>query len=628
MDGQPFLVMNQQGGRPPGPPLGPRPAGAAQPRPPPPPPPLNMIPADLRGGPPIQYCDISREFMSEADMLAQLTEYTVIRFEKQPCQEMYDDEGRYQRPTWARVIKIEDRGISPKEASRRIRHLDRTTASVLDKKKTLDPVLQRHIDHQMNQLMSVDPDLANYQWALVQIEHQLKPIVLPYTTHASAQYLQPRGHHYVQARGHHRSRKRQFSKKGGRHHKKVHGGRTAWERVAVTAYFKRMPRQNADITTLFHHKKQFQAMHANPMFQPPPNRQSPGAGGAGNRPPLGGPGPNRPPAGPPGGKGGLNGGGKSSSLKPRVVKSGPVRVVQNNRSESDTGSDYSSPGSGSRTSATLVSSASFKRERGQSYPVPGGAHVKQNANRGPGPAHPPPPPPRQPGLGIPSLPQHRYHPIQPSWPSSYHPPPAPPPSAAYSDIERVRENAYLEGMLHERKEAAYAEELAREAGRHRPRPHIVQQPHHHHHHRRRPGDRYHRHHHQGYSTDDTDDIASRMGRLGIVDSDSDAYDSDDGYGGVREPRYHHLPAGSVLDEDPFAPMPRRRRRSPGATTLASSSSYYPSAGEGPRRPPGVRRYVPRYIEVPERRYGVVGTPVYSPGVRRGRPSYAGETYPV
>ncbi|KAH8161911.1 hypothetical protein CIB48_g6335 [Xylaria polymorpha] len=142
----------------------------------PPAPPRVSIPLDLRGGSTIQISDVREDLMSESDMKEELSDYVIVRFEKVTDKDEIDEHGRPKWPSWEQAIRTDDWSISKKEATRKVRQLNATSKSVLDKKNSLTPPLKRQIDRTQEDLMRMEPDVANYEWKLVQIDHQLRAI--------------------------------------------------------------------------------------------------------------------------------------------------------------------------------------------------------------------------------------------------------------------------------------------------------------------------------------------------------------------------------------------------------------------------------------------------------------------
>ncbi|RYP85776.1 hypothetical protein DL770_005007 [Monosporascus sp. CRB-9-2] len=455
-------------------------------------PPRHMLPPDLRQGRAVEISDVSEDLLSEADMRAQLMEYVVYRFEKMSQQSQYDEYGELQLPTWDKAIRVQVNGMSQKQIAKEIRWLDQTSLPVVEKKNALSPALQRQIDKARDQLVTHEghPDLLNYQWVLAQIDHQLRE-VRPSKARRGKVYPS------TQSRSN-SARKRSHCVSGG-HRKKQ------YERISLTAYFRREPRSNANIRMLWEMKK-FQSMNGNQPWPAFPNQVPQQAGIPTGPPPRGPMGPPGGPGGPPGGpmKGPPGGGGGRPGPRPVGPGGGgggPKGPPQNNsghpgpappggkrhfhgrgRRHSDSSSDSGSScsgSSGSETSATSPSSVT-----GSGYSTRGHNRNKHHGRtKSPGP--------RRDNCQSHGVNHPRRHtkpgkqhvigsvPLFPGVTGPYGPPPMPPPHPVPpvpppDNLQRVTQNAYDVGRQDGRHDVR-AEEIALEAARaSRPRPHIIQ----------------------------------------------------------------------------------------------------------------------------------------------------------
>ncbi|KAI1109996.1 hypothetical protein F5Y14DRAFT_466196 [Nemania sp. NC0429] len=215
--------------------------------------PRNMTPVDMRGGPTIQISDVTRDLLSESDMKEELSDFAVFRFEKMVDKDGFDDLGQPRRPSWEKVIRSEDRSISKQAAAQMVRRLNQSTKPVLDKKNSLMAPLKLQLDKTLELLMSQELDHTHFHWILVQLDHQLVPIV-SYPYHESYDYSAPtkkrRSSSYRHSLSSPSSSKKKSRSKTGSHHKK-----RPYERVSLTAYFQRVPRPSVDIHGLWRDKK-------------------------------------------------------------------------------------------------------------------------------------------------------------------------------------------------------------------------------------------------------------------------------------------------------------------------------------------------------------------------------------
>ncbi|KAI1393244.1 uncharacterized protein F4822DRAFT_384044 [Hypoxylon trugodes] len=486
-------------------------------------------------------------------------EYAIFRFEKMPMQNRYDEEGNPQVSTWDRAIRTRVPGMSPAETARQIQHLNRYTRALADKLKSVSPVLQRQIDAAQEYLsMHNNPDPINYSWVLVQLDHQLREIH-SYGAAAGVNPSQRHRHHGLARR---------------RSHSQTSGSRgTSYQRISLTAYFKRIPKPNVDITTLYEAKKRttsfpqnHQAAHSqqqqphhhqNPAHGPDPPTIPQGATSLGGGVSLG-----------------INGNRGSPSMATRpnnigmqgdkptnngaVGNRGHGQGFTRKHGDFESDSDYSdySPSDGSSfgspmTPDTSRSSESFNYDKNRKHDQSNGRVPTRNISRrrdenGTG---------RGPSKGRQSF----------NAQDGSRMPPPPPPTASSFDINRVRDDAFLAGMRHGRGDMQHAQQRAfREAQRSRLNPRIVMGA-------RSPQSPYPRRmassEHDGpYHWGELDDEISRFNRLSLDDEEY-GYDTVLRRADARRRREfeYHQQRGSVLNDDPFDdhnghPHPRHRSR--------------------------------------------------------------------
>ncbi|KAI0527877.1 hypothetical protein F5B22DRAFT_8667 [Xylaria bambusicola] len=535
----------------------------------PPAPPRNMIPVDLHGGPAIKISDISQDFKSQSDMESELTDYKVFRLEKMLDKDALDDYGQPKWPSWEKVIRTEDRSISNRVAANKIRQLNSTTKGIIDKKNTLTPALKRQIDSTLEDLMKQEPDPVHFCWSLEQIDHQLRRIEPYYPVALNPHRISvPSGKHRNTNSFLFPSNKRPHS--GNSSHKSKKKKKT-YERISLTAYFKRAPRQSVDIIQLWRARKamagmyqtqpgvvhnvfpQVQANQAQFQGQQQPHRQQPG------------PPPNRPPPGShPNQNAHQHTGGQGRGHNPRAMR----------HSGSDSDSDdsrysrgSSSGGSRGRTH-TPPSSVSDRGHRQAKD-----RHTQHRPN-GPANQHRPHTPRNDQHRrdhhrrgGSPPFPHISLPPRRPPYPVSQDS------GSVASHIERIRQDAYRRGQVDAR-----LEELVFTKAHDRGRPHIVQE-------------RSSLHPRRMYRGPDDLDMPRYLSGLSLGDDDYDDEYEDDEYRREFERRKQQ---GSILEDDPFDLNP----------PSPSSYTYSTDAGLGRGR-----RRVPQIIEIPQ-----------SPRLRR-RPPY-------
>ncbi|KAL7626041.1 hypothetical protein AAE478_002811 [Parahypoxylon ruwenzoriense] len=520
-------------------------------------PPRAGFPVDLAGGPSVEISDVSRDLLTLDDMKEELADYAIFRFEKMNGQSKYDDEGRLQLPTWDRAIRTRVPGMPPGEIARQIRHLNQHSATLADKLKSLNPVLQRQIDRAQEHLTLHNLDPTNYHWILTQLDHQLREINLYVVTGGDRS---PTRRHHGSTRRRSRSRKRGNKKR-------------AYERISLTAYFKRVPRPSIDIPTLYQAKKRATLPQHHIMTQPNPGldirTSPPGHGPLGGGPALG-----------------LNGGRSAGNPSPIArhsngLEPGGGHVAARNatadgrgegkgvvRIDNDFGSDldYSDSSLSDRsfdtqmTPNTSQSSGSLSgrknRDLGHSKDwVP----TRNTSGRRGEDGHSKGPPKR-------NVNGERHRTLQnaPRIPHVAAPGPAPLyPATPGVGMNRIRDDAYFRGIRDGGGDARIAQQRGiHEVQRSRSRPRVIREEGSPHAHRRRyiadgesRGFRHGR---------DFGDEVARFSRLSLDDEDDYEAAMRGPDGGRRREVEYFLQHGSIMGEDPFdrdmPPYERNRGR--------------------------------------------------------------------
>ncbi|KAI0097604.1 hypothetical protein GGR51DRAFT_566327 [Nemania sp. FL0031] len=211
----------------------------------------NINPPNLGRGPAVQISDITRDLYTESDKKEELTDYVVVRFEKVADRDSYDEQGQPKRLGWEKALRAEDHGISKQVAARKVLELNRLTKNVLDKKDSLPPPLKLQIDKTLADLMNRELDPNHYHWVLAQMDHQLRKLEPVYYHNSNQQYYVPTRRHRSSSHHHHHhssssSKRRRSHGESSHHHKK-----RMYERLSLTAYFKRVPRPGVDIHRLW-----------------------------------------------------------------------------------------------------------------------------------------------------------------------------------------------------------------------------------------------------------------------------------------------------------------------------------------------------------------------------------------
>ncbi|KFA67444.1 hypothetical protein S40285_00168 [Stachybotrys chlorohalonatus IBT 40285] len=278
--------------------------------------------------------DIRKNRMSEADAREKLSTYVVVRMQKK------DPYGNKEPPTWANAEHIIATEISQAEAARKVHELKSFGRSVVDKTNELSPAIQAQLTEAIDNLQQTERD-PRYYYELAQLDWKVKKINTP-----RYEYLtRERGKKYVIEP--HRSKSRS----------KVH-----FERVSVTAFFKRMPRPEIDALELLRQQEASQRMGAR---APEPAGPRVDLRGQHNLPPRGDP--EQPRQTP------VNGVGASSPLR---KPAGPPTKPKNARRGAKEGSEssrssHSSSSSGSESTSS-GSSTEFDSRTSRHRGKPGG----------------------------------------------------------------------------------------------------------------------------------------------------------------------------------------------------------------------------------------------------------------
>ncbi|KPM37726.1 hypothetical protein AK830_g8841 [Neonectria ditissima] len=274
-----------------------------------PPPPPHAVPQDLRARNQVEICDIRSERLTEADAREQLSTITVIRLERTDNSHDIDEEGYRLQPTWDKTIQIEQTDISQPETKRQVRILERDTKPVMEKKAALPPAIQRQLEKVQERLCRSEPD-PRFTYKLVQFETKLRRLdereQLAYINkHAKKDKKGRKEKKYVSA-------------------SKKNKSKTLYERVSITAYFKRTPTPEQSGLRMLEAQKRDQQMTimapSHPLHPPhPPQQVQMPLAPAG--PPLGAP--NGFPVGP------LANPGMQMPPKPNMPIMGPKPNLQN-----------------------------------------------------------------------------------------------------------------------------------------------------------------------------------------------------------------------------------------------------------------------------------------------------------
>ncbi|KAK4239632.1 hypothetical protein C8A03DRAFT_32312 [Achaetomium macrosporum] len=197
----------------------------------------------------VKICDINKEQPPTAEKAREkLSQYFVVRFTRANEDSGYASDGSRRKPSWKRAWRIEDRGISKREAARMVRELNRTKIPVMQKKGDLSEEERRQIEMALEDLQKQYDD-DYFQTTLVQLDDRIE--------------VKPKEQEKAGEREREKDRRKEKHRKvptkqpssRSKGIKKV-----ITERVSLTAYFKRAPRPDVDpIAILRYHEAQREA---------------------------------------------------------------------------------------------------------------------------------------------------------------------------------------------------------------------------------------------------------------------------------------------------------------------------------------------------------------------------------
>ncbi|KAF4591664.1 dna helicase pif1, atp-dependent [Ophiocordyceps camponoti-floridani] len=177
--------------------------------------------------------DIRNEVVTEERARRLLSTYIVMRMLKYECLNEIDDNGCLSRPTWQRVRRILESGISQVDAIRRVQELN-GSESVCLKKSKLGPSVQRQLEMAQQDLEAEDLD-PRYEHVIAQLDSQVKKV--PVTDPVANK---------------------------GKNFKSKH--RYKNERISVTVFFKRAPRSGENALQMLEERNK--ARQAQPAVAP------------------------------------------------------------------------------------------------------------------------------------------------------------------------------------------------------------------------------------------------------------------------------------------------------------------------------------------------------------------------
>ncbi|KAM0278206.1 hypothetical protein ACHAQH_005321 [Verticillium albo-atrum] len=197
------------------------------------PPPYHKIPLAFQSN--VDISDIRDPIQIEAEHREALSDYVVFQFEKLDDPGNVDEEGFRVKPNWERATRRR-LDMSKQAAMSQICRLNNKRQQLREKKNSLEPAQQRHLDRTLQQLHQDEHD-QRYHYELVQIREK----------HAEKRAVE-----------YHRPSK--GSKDGRRILITRHGASVSRDRglkghkrerpLSLTGYFKRMPRPEVNATNM------------------------------------------------------------------------------------------------------------------------------------------------------------------------------------------------------------------------------------------------------------------------------------------------------------------------------------------------------------------------------------------
>jgi hypothetical protein len=174
--------------------------------------------------------------LSQSEAREKLSDWVVYRFEKvKHAADAIDENGYPVKPTWDHVHRYQISNLSRREISKAVRELDKKTLPAPAKKATLSEPIQHQLNKALDYLTQSEYD-PRYHYVLAQIDSELRqrdPSEDSEDRHSSRRSRSSSSRH--------KSKSRKSKSKT----------RKTFERVSVTAYFKRTPRREEDAVALY-----------------------------------------------------------------------------------------------------------------------------------------------------------------------------------------------------------------------------------------------------------------------------------------------------------------------------------------------------------------------------------------
>ncbi|GJN66605.1 hypothetical protein PLICBS_000624 [Purpureocillium lilacinum] len=209
-------------------------------------PPVQRLPPERRAKHSVEISDLRLKNPTEADARQLLSSIIVVRHEKWTSPNELDEEGYPATPSWERVTRTEEADISQHEANRKIRELAKE-GSVVDKKASLHELIQRQLEETQAHLEETDPD-PRYRYILTQLDWKIKKIeensTLYHKTEKKSKDKDKDKKDKDGKDGKKSKKNKEYKIETAKSSKSKPKSKTRKERVSVTAYFKRVPRDS------------------------------------------------------------------------------------------------------------------------------------------------------------------------------------------------------------------------------------------------------------------------------------------------------------------------------------------------------------------------------------------------
>ncbi|KAG5977529.1 hypothetical protein E4U55_006717 [Claviceps digitariae] len=220
----------------------------------------------------VEIIDLRHETMTEADARMLLSTYVIIRMQKSYNPNETDEIGNPMVPNWERITRAEQTEISQQEATRKVRDLDSRGPSVTNKKDDMPSPLQRQIEKAQERLQMSEED-NRYEYVLAQLDCKMReidetsPLFNMYGSKKDKDQDKDKDKDRDKSKSKYKDREtnnkktKKKGRDGDRDREKEKKGKSKesrkFERVSVTAYFRRIPRREVNAMKMFLEQQRF-----------------------------------------------------------------------------------------------------------------------------------------------------------------------------------------------------------------------------------------------------------------------------------------------------------------------------------------------------------------------------------